>query len=187
MRQIVLASQSPRRQELLRREGIDFIVDASFIDEVLDESLPLLKRLEKLAVDKGMDVAQRHLDDVIISADTTVYHNGTIIGKAQDIDEAREILMSLSDTDHSVFTSVAIIDHEDVMTFVEETKVYFKKMDDYIDDYLDSREWVGKAGAYGIQDDNCFFVDHIDGDFDNVVGLPVTRLKTILKQSHFID
>ncbi|MBO6047537.1 MAG: septum formation protein Maf [Erysipelotrichaceae bacterium] len=187
MRHIVLASQSPRRQELLRREGIDFTVDASFIDEILDESLTLEKRLEKLAVDKGMDVAKRHPDDIIISADTTVYHNHTIIGKANDSSEARDILMSLSDTCHSVFTSVAIIDHDDVLTFVDETKVYFKPMDDYIDDYLESKNWVGKAGAYGIQDDNCFFIDHIEGDFDNVVGLPVTRLIKILKERHYID
>lgn len=105
---IILASTSPRRKELLEREGIDFIIDASSITEYLDSSLEIEERLKKLAYDKGVSIHEKYSDDVVISADTTIYHNGKIIGKAHSAHEAREILESLSSDTHSVFTSVAV-------------------------------------------------------------------------------
>lgn len=93
---IILASTSPRRKELLEREGIDFIIDASSITEYLDSSLEIEERLKKLAYDKGVSIHEKYPDDVVISADTTIYHNGKVIGKAHSAHEAREILVSLS-------------------------------------------------------------------------------------------
>ena len=93
---IILASTSPRRKELLEREGIDFIIDASSITEYLDSSLEIEERLKKLAYDKGVSIHEKYPDDVVISADTTIYHNGKIIGKAHSAHEAREILLLLA-------------------------------------------------------------------------------------------
>ena len=150
---IILASTSPRRKELLEREGIDFIIDASSITEYF----------------------------VVISADTTIYHNGKIIGKAHSAHEAREILESLSSDTHSVFTSVAVFYKDQVCIFVDETKVTFKNINDMIDDYLSIDEWKGKAGAYAIQGVAGKFIEEVQGDIDNVIGLPVKHVIEVIE------
>lgn len=145
---IILASTSPRRKELLEREGIDFIIDASSITEYLDSSLEIEERLKKLAYDKGVSIHEKYPDDVVISADTTIYHNGKIIGKA-----------------HSA----------------HETKVTFKNINDMIDDYLSIDEWKGKAGAYAIQGVAGKFIKEVQGDIDNVIGLPVKHVIEVIE------
>ena len=172
---IILASTSPRRKELLEREGIDFIIDASSITEYLDSSLEIEERLKKLAYDKGISIHEKYPDDVVISADTTIYHNGKIIGKAHSAHEAREILESLSSDTHSVFTSVAVFYKDQVCTFVDETKVTFKNISDMIDD------WQGKAGAYAIQGVAGKFIEEVQGDIDNVIGLPVKHVIEVIE------
>lgn len=178
---VILASTSPRRKELLEREGIDFIVDASSITEYLDSSLEIEERLKKLAYDKGISIHEKYPDDVVISADTTIYHNGKIIGKAHSAHEAREILKSLSNDTHSVFTSVAVFYKDQVCTFVDETKVTFKNISDMIDDYLSIDEWKGKAGAYAIQGVAGKFIEEVQGDIDNVIGLPVKHVIEVIE------
>ena len=178
---IILASTSPRRKELLEREGIDFIIDASSITEYLDSSLEIEERLKKLAYDKGVSIHEKYPDDVVISADTTIYHNDQIIGKAYSVDEARKILNSLSDDTHSVFTSVAVFYKDQVCTFVDETKVIFKDISDMIDDYLSIDEWKGKAGAYAIQGEARKFIKEVQGDIDNVIGLPVKHVIEVIE------
>lgn len=178
---IILASTSPRRKELLEREGIDFIIDASSITEYLDSSLEIEERLKKLAYDKGISIHEKYPDDVVISADTTIYHNGKIIGKAHSAHEAREILESLSSDTHSVFTSVAVFYKDQVCTFVDETKVTFKNISDMIDDYLSIDEWQGKAGAYAIQGVAGKFIEEVQGDIDNVIGLPVKHVIEVIE------
>lgn len=178
---IILASTSPRRKELLEREGIDFIIDASSITEYLDSSLEIEERLKKLAYDKGVSIHEKYPDDVVISADTTIYHNGKIIGKAHSAHEAREILESLSSHTHSVFTSVAVFYKNQVCTFVDETKVTFKNINDMIDDYLSVDEWKGKAGAYAIQGVAGKFIEEVQGDIDNVIGLPVKHVIEVIE------
>lgn len=178
---IILASTSPRRKELLEREGIDFIIDASSITEQLDSSLEIEERLKKLAYDKGVSIHEKYPDDVVISADTTIYHNGKIIGKAHSAHEAREILESLSSDTHSVFTSVAVFYKDQVCTFVDETKVTFKNINDMIDDYLSIDEWKGKAGAYAIQGVAGKFIEEVQGDIDNVIGLPVKHVIEVIE------
>ncbi len=164
---IILASTSPRRKELLEREGIDFIIDASSITEYLDSSLEIEERLKKLAYDKGVSIHEKYPDDVVISADTTIYHNGKIIGKAHST--------------HSVFTSVAVFYKNQVCTFVDETKVTFKNINDMIDDYLSVDEWKGKAGAYAIQGVAGKFIEEVQGDIDNVIGLPVKHVIEVIE------
>lgn len=181
MNKIILASTSPRRRELLEREGIDFIIDASSIDEVMDETLPIPQRFAALATDKASPIHQKYPNDIVIGADTIVYFNNEIIGKARDQKEARSILEMLSGNKHTVYTAVAIYFGNQLETFVETTDVYFKDIHEMLDTYLDSGEWQGKAGAYGIQGLADCFVDHVDGDIDNVIGLPVTKVVEMLK------
>lgn len=182
MNKIILASTSPRRKELLESTGIDFIIDASSIEEVMDETLPLSLRLQKLATDKAYPIHQKYPHDIVIGADTIVYLDDEIIGKARDDAHAREILMKLNHRKHSVYSAVAIYFGEELVTFVEKTDVYFKDITNMIDDYLASKEWTGKAGAYGIQGRADCFVDHVDGDKNNVIGLPLSKVMEVLKQ-----
>lgn len=181
MNKIILASASPRRKDLLKNCGIDFIVDASSIDEVLDESLDIEERLMKLAADKAYPIHKKYPDDIVIGADTIVYYNQQIIGKAKDIEDAKRILTMLSSHKHSVYTAVSLYNKSELITFIDKTDVYFKDISSMIDDYLSLNEWQGKAGAYGIQDSAKVFVDYIVGDLDNVIGLPVYKLKNILE------
>ena len=178
---IILASASPRRKELLNQLGIDFIVDASSIDEVLDLNLELEERLMKLAADKAYPIHQKYPNDIVIGADTIVYYNGEIIGKAKDEEDAKRILTMLSSNRHSVYTAVAVYNKDQLISFVDKTDVYFKDISSMIQDYIDSSQWKGKAGAYGIQDGAKVFVDHIDGDLNNVIGLPLYRVKEVLE------
>lgn len=182
MNKIILASSSPRRKELLERTGIDFIIDASSIEETLDDTLPLEQRLQKLAVDKATPIHKKYPDDIVIGADTVVYFQNQIIGKAKDENEAKYILNLLSHQMHSVYTSVAIYFQDELVTFIDRTDVYFKDISHLIDSYIISEEWEGKAGAYGIQGTADCFVDHVDGDIDNVIGLPLQRVMNIFKE-----
>ena len=175
-KKIVLASSSPRRKELLQEAGIDFIVDASSIDEVLDETLPLEKKLEKLAIDKAKPIHEKYPNDIVIGSDTTVYFNNQVIGKPKDQNDAKEILTQLSHHKHTVYTSVAIYFGNELHSFVEHTNVYFKDIMPMLEDYLLSGEWDGKAGAYAIQGKASQFVDHIEGYESTVIGLPVERV-----------
>ncbi len=187
MNKIILASSSPRRKELLEKAGIDFIIDASSIEEVMNDSLPLTQRLINLAYDKGFPIHQKYQQDVVISADTIVYHEGDIIGKAENEDEARKTLLRLSQSTHVVYTSVCVFRGEDVISFVDSTRVTFKDISTDIDDYITSLEWVGKAGAYGIQGAAECFVSSVEGDKDNVIGLPITHLKALLQLEGIIE
>lgn len=184
---IILASSSPRRKDLLQKAGIDFIVDASFIDEVMDESLPLLDRLKKLAIDKATPIHNKYSQDVVIGADTVVYCENEIIGKATDADDARNILKKLSQNKHTVYSAVAIYIGHKLYSFVESTDVYFKDISGKIEDYVTSNEWIGKAGAYAIQETACDFVEKIDGDINNVIGLPVDKVLSLLKKEQVIS
>ncbi len=176
MSKIILASSSPRRKDLLEREGIDFIVDASSINEVMDETLEIEERLMKLASEKAYPIHLKYPEDIVIGADTIVYHDHQIIGKARNENHAREILNSLSQSTHRVYSAVAIYNKDELITFIDYTDVYFKDISLMIDGYIDSKDWIGKAGAYGIQSKADIFVDHIEGDIDTVIGLPVKRI-----------
>lgn len=169
---------------MLERVGIDFIIDASSIDEIMDDDLPLLERFQKLAQDKAFPIHQKYPDEIVIGADTIVYFNNQIIGKAKDEQDARRILSMLSSHKHSVYTAVAIYFGQELYTFVDQTDVYFKDISHLLDDYIISGEWVGKAGAYGIQGKADIFVEKVIGDKDNVIGLPLKRVVKILKNKN---
>ncbi len=191
---VILASLSPRRKELLSLIIGGFDIEAADIDErAIEESLagsdPLTVS-EALAVQKAQAVAAVHPDDVVIGADTSVIAKGKILGKPQDRKDALEMLTMLSGIEHVVATGVAVVFGGKVISFTEETKVKFfdpsPYMDKLIEDYIDSRDPYDKAGGYGIQTQGALLVEKIDGDYLNVVGLPVARLARVLHEEGII-
>lgn len=179
---IILASRSPRRSELLTLCGIPFECEPSDIDEKMDEHLPIEKRIQDLAFHKAMPIFEKHKDRIVVGADTIVYIDDMIIGKAGSRKEAKEILERLSGRTHQVITGVCILSKQGQETFSVSTDVVFYELDDQeIEDYLNLNEWQGKAGAYAIQGYGCRFIREIHGDYSNVVGLPIAKLYRLLK------
>ena len=165
---IVLASKSPRRKEILKELGYDFIVCPAKKDEVFDLSLGLDEALKKVAESKAKEVREFYSDSIIISADTIVCLDQKILGKPK------------SNRRHQVKTGVCIIYKNQTFLRVETTDVYFKKLTEQdIISYVNSGKCMDKAGSYGIQE--CDFVDHIEGDYTNVVGLPKYVVESIMK------
>lgn len=189
MQKIILASSSPRRQELLANLGLYFSIISAAIDEsILPHEHPrdAVRRLARL---KALDVASRvEGDALIIAADTVVVLNGKILGKPADQDDAYRMLSLLSGRCHEVITAVAICSGEGKYEVEDETtRVYFRSLStDEIRAYLSCGESYDKAGAYGIQGRGGLLVEKIEGCYFNVVGLPLGRLYLMLKK-HGID
>lgn len=180
----ILASASPRRKELLARTGLAFTVIPSTITETITESAPPAI-VKELARQKAMDVWKRcaNRDDVVIGADTIVVYKDEILGKPADESEALDMLSMLSDRTHQVYTGVSIIQETTSNTFFECTQVTFYPIsrEDLLR-YIATGDPLDKAGAYGIQGDFSIHVKSIQGDYNNVVGLPVGRLYQELKK-----
>lgn len=183
---LILASQSARRQELLSREGYTFSVIAAQKDEIFDPRLDIDSALEQVAWSKAREIQLQHPQDWILAADTIVYFNGEILGKPADEKEACDMLADLSGSKHQVKTGVCILTPEFEITFTKTTDVYFRELgDEEILSYVQSGKPLDKAGAYGIQETD--FVDHIDGSYTNVVGLPMSDVKMVLDLLHVIS
>lgn len=179
---LILASGSPRRKELLARTGRAFRVVVSNADEIAPKDMAPIDvamhnaRAKALAVASGQPACA-----TVIGADTIVVLNGRIFGKPVDERDARRMLRELSGKTHQVITGVALARAGQCETFAEITDVCFRELsDEEIAAYVASGEPLDKAGAYGIQGAAGAFVDHIEGDYDNVVGLPVARLERTL-------
>lgn len=176
---IILASASPRRQELLKRIIPDFTILTADIDETVPEDIGPDFAPIYLAAEKGEKVYEKLHDPeyLIISADTVVSFGGRILNKPKDEKEAFQMLRSLSGNTHKVITGCCLCLGKERMTFSEETYVdFFNLSDKEILKYIETGEAMDKAGAYGIQGAAATFVRRIDGDFYNVVGLPIARL-----------
>lgn len=179
--EVILASNSPRRRELLSQVGIEYEVIPSGCQEIIRETTPE-KAVMQLAFDKAEDVAAKApYDSLVIGADTVVVADGMILGKPSDKASAVGMIERLQSRHHSVYTGVALIFHgadgDIVKNFACETKVYVYDMTrEQIEAYVDTGECMDKAGAYGIQGRFAAYVEKIDGDYNNVVGLPVSRL-----------
>ncbi len=174
---IILASASPRRCQLLSLIAPDFAVLASQVDEGVDGSLPPKKQCGQLALRKARAVAALHPNDIIIGADTIVAISGLVLGKPENDEDARRMLRMLSGKTHKVYTGVAILAPGVKDLFCSVTDVTFYPLaPQMIDDYVATGEPADKAGAYGIQEKGALLVKRIDGDFYNVMGLPVARL-----------
>ena len=177
---LILASQSPRRQELLKLFHIPFTVRVADIDEAMDpEKAPFdevarVSRLKALAVERGAD-------DIVIAADTIVVVDGTVLGKPHSEAEAKAMLRLLSNRDHQVMTGVTVLKGDRAETVTEVTDIHFRPLSEYeIDAYVRSGEPMDKAGAYGIQGGAALFAEKMVGDYYNVMGLPVCRLWQML-------
>ncbi len=183
LRKVILASNSPRRKELLERLGVFFSVMPSDFDEkqVKHENPAEVARL--CALGKALDIAMRLQDGIVLGADTIVVLEKKIFGKPKNAADARRMLKRLSGKTHSVFTGVALVNAKtrERDSFVEETKVKFKKLSsEDIDAYIACGECFGKAGSYMVQGKAGAFVESFDGSVLNVVGLPLERLKPAL-------
>ncbi len=182
MKEIILASASPRRKELLEQLHIPFSVSPSIVEEKIEGIATPADIVMLLALQKANDIAQKHKNAVVIGADTIVTYDGKILGKPHTEKEAHSMLRLLSGNIHEVYTGVAIVCDEEQLTFYERTEVTFYELtDEEIYDYIESGEPMDKAGAYGIQGLGAEFVKKINGDYFSVVGLPIARLKRHLK------
>lgn len=186
MRRIVLASASPRRKEILEKFGLKFEIMTSEVEEEFDKYEDPAKVAESLALEKGLDVSKKcNKGDIVIAADTIVYYD-SILGKPRDREDAFNILKSLSGKTHKVITGFAILEvgSEKKVVDHEVTSVKFRDLnDEKIERYLNTQEYVDKAGAYGIQGYGEILVESISGSFSNVVGLPSYRVDKYLEDN----
>ena len=181
---IILASNSPRRRELLERIGItDFTVAAPNVDESVEPGLSPADMVEELSLRKARAAAENFgPEDLIIAADTVVALDGAVLGKPRDRDDAFAMLSALSGRENRVYTGITVLRGDKAVTQHEETAVTFRTLSpDEIRGYIATGEPLDKAGAYGIQGVGALLVSGIRGDYSNVMGLPVFRLGQILR------
>lgn len=182
MKDLILASASPRRKELMALAGYTFEVITSDVEEKVDLSLKPHELVMSLARQKAAAVAAVHSDKTVIGADTVVVLEGKVLGKPKDSADATEMLHSLSGKTHEVFTGVCIAKNGREHCFFERTAVTFYPLEDeLIAEYVAGGECNDKAGSYGIQGKGCVLVKGIEGDYFNVVGFPVARFCRELK------
>lgn len=184
---IILASASPRRKEILSSLGLNFkVIVSSVSEESIPKDLPPHIYVQELSMLKSTDVAKNiKKESLCIGADTIVYHNQKIIGKPKNFDEAFNMLSSFSGSFHEVISSVSVTNSKSMKTVTDYciTKVYFSHLsDDEIASYINRFSPYDKAGGYGIQEYAGAFIEKIEGDYFNVVGLPVNKLYKLLKK-----
>lgn len=177
MKKIILASASPRRKELLETAGLEFEICVSDADESIPEGTLPVDAAKMTATKKALAVAENHKDAVVIGADTIVVANGKILGKPKNEADAEAMLTMLSGIEHEVITGVCLASGEEIISFAQISKVKFYDLSaEEIRAYVATKEPMDKAGAYGIQGKGCTLVEEIEGDYFNIVGLPVARV-----------
>ena len=180
--QIILASQSPRRKELLGLFHIPFTVRVADIDETMDPGKAPFDEVARVSRCKALAVP-RDRDDVVIAADTVVVCRGRVLGKPHDEAQAKQMLRLLSGRDHQVMTGLTVCRGSAVRSITEVTDIHFRELSDReIGAYVATGEPMDKAGAYGIQGGAALFAEKMVGDYYNVMGLPVCRLWQILSE-----
>ncbi|MBR5543027.1 MAG: septum formation protein Maf [Oscillospiraceae bacterium] len=180
---LILASKSPRRRELLALYTEEFQIDVSSAAEPGFSGGAVSDYVEDLARRKARDVAVRHKGDTVIGADTVVAFGGEVLGKPRDLAHAREMLLSMSGGRQEVYTGVCVICRGEERCFSVCTTVIFRKLsEDEIDAYVQTGDCLDKAGAYGIQGGAGEFVETIEGDYFNVIGLPMNELSRVLEE-----
>lgn len=180
---LILASMSPRRREILALAGFEFTVHPADIDESVPDGTPADSAVMMTAQKKAEAVLPyASEEDVILAADTVVCLDGVIIGKPATTDEAVKTLRTLSDRTHTVYTGYCLLKGVKRISGVEATNVTFRELDgNEIADYVASGEPMDKAGAYGLQGRGCTFAKRIDGEYFNVIGLPICTIHNCLK------
>jgi septum formation protein len=179
---IILASKSPRREQLLKEAGIEFVICPSDIDEEIDSNLSPEEIVMDLAKQKALAVSMKYPKDVVIGADTIVVLQKKILGKPKDQEDAYQMLKILSGVTHQVFTGVTLVTEGKIETFLSESKVTMKPFShERILKYVESLEPMDKAGAYAIQGLGGELVEKYEGDFFTIMGLPISQLLLKLK------
>lgn len=174
---IILASNSPRRKELLREHNIDFDVIPSSVDEKINHNLDVYDNVMNLAKIKALDVYQNNSDRCILAADTIVVYKNQILGKPKDEKDAYRMLSLLNGNTHEVITGICVIHKDKILLEYEISKVTFKKIsDEDIFEYIKTKEPMDKAGAYAIQGIGSKFIEKYEGEYDNIVGLPMKKV-----------
>lgn len=177
MSKIILASQSPRRKELLSLLNIEYEAIPADIEEYIDSSNDLVKEIEKLSYQKAFHIFKDNKDALVIGADTIVKIDNEVLGKPKTYEDAKRMLQSLSNNTHEVVTGVTILKDDKVETFSSIAKVTFYILtDEEIDEYIKTNEPMDKAGAYAIQGIGAKFIKTIDGDYYTIMGLPIAEL-----------
>jgi septum formation protein len=188
MKRIVLASASPRRKELLEQIGLQFEIEPSNHDEELQDDLTPHEMAKALSLEKARAVASKNKNAIIIAADTFIVIDEKIVGKPHTDDQARDMLILLNGKSHLVITGYTILDTDDGKLVVRsvETTVHMRGLTpDEIEAYIATGEPIGKAGAYAIQGLGSVFIEGIEGDYSNVVGLPLSALAASLTEFGF--
>lgn len=180
---IILASASQRRIDLLKDAGIEFEVIPSQVEEKINDNLSPEENAISLATAKARDVYARRNESLVLAADTVVVYKNQIFGKPKDKEDAFNMLKTLSNNTHEVITGVAIIKDGKEEVFFSKAKVKFKDLtDEVINEYIETNEPFGKAGAYAIQGLGKKLVDTFTGDFFTIVGLPLKEVLERLKK-----
>lgn len=179
---LILASASPRRQELLKLFGVPFTIRVADIDETMDSQAAPYDEVARVSRMKAMAIP-REDGDIIIAADTIVVCNGKTLGKPKDEEDAKAMLRLLSGRDHQVMTGCTVLRGTECESFTEVTDIHFRSLSEQeIARYVASGEPMDKAGSYGIQGGAALFCTHMVGDYYNVMGLPVCRLGMVLRR-----
>ncbi len=193
MRKLVLASASPRRKELLENLSVPFEICVSDVDEKLPKNIPAELLVKELALLKGSAVLDQYLkkgvsNALVVAADTLVTLDSVILGKPNHPQEAVAMLRSLSGRSHEVISGICVLDSTLAVCRMQKTKVVFKELtDSMIIEYIKTGEPMDKAGAYGIQGKAVSFVERLEGDYYNVIGLPMKLLYDVLETEFGID
>lgn len=179
---IILASASPRRKELLKNIIKDFTIIPSEIDETTPNNIKPKEVAEYLATKKALDIFKTHPNDIVIGADTTIVFNDKVYGKPKNKLEAKQMLQEFSNNTHYVVTGVSVVSNKHTISFSSINEVKFYKLQESeIEEYLNEDEYKDKAGSYAIQGKAVVFIKEIKGDYNSIVGLPLSQLYRILK------
>jgi len=182
---LILASASPRRAEILTAVGWEFEKQVTDIDESILRGETAEDYVQRLAAEKARVIAEKNADAIVLGADTTVVIDEKIIGKPKDLDEAGEMIKILSGNWHEVLTGVAIVRNSETLVDFQRTSVKFAQMnEDEIEFLVQKGKPLDKAGAYAVQEQAALFIEKIEGDYWNVVGLPVNLIYSLVKAAN---
>ncbi|MBW9212840.1 MULTISPECIES: nucleoside triphosphate pyrophosphatase [Terrabacteria group] len=183
MKEIILASKSPRRKELMETLGLPFSIMVSNTKEEWYSNLKPNENSLNIAKEKAEAIFLQKPEAIIIASDTIVLKDNLVFGKPKDVKDARRMLQELSNSVHQVYTSVVVRKGNQVLSAISVSDVYFLEIpDDELELYLKGSEWKDKAGAYAIQAWAARYIDKIDGDYYAIMGFPVSKVNSLLKQ-----
>jgi len=182
---LILASTSPRRHELLTLLGVAFTIVAPTCKEIPSLTLSPSEQAKQFAIDKAQSVSDHHLNHIILGSDTVIEINGVLLGKPESLQDAEGMLRQLRGREHQVHTGVALLQQSTNLSinFVETAHVWIKDFNNLeLEQYLNTQESLGKAGAYSIQGEGANLIEKIEGDYPTIVGLPLRRVAKLLEE-----